>query len=89
MIVSNRARTWVSSMATEGCLWSAILVLASARTLRKVGLISPDGIRTAISWSQYRLVQKGMRIWRQEWKMLRSREQALCSALVPPVRIGR
>jgi hypothetical protein len=74
MIVSNRARTWVSSMATEGYLWSAVLVLASARTLRKVGLISPDGIRTAISWSQY-LVQKGMRIWRQEWKTLRSRQK--------------
>jgi hypothetical protein len=72
MIVSNRVCAWASFAATDGCLLSAILVLASARALRKVGLIGPEGIQTTISWSQYP-VQMGMRIWRREWATLRGR----------------
>jgi hypothetical protein len=62
-------RAWASFVASDGLLLSAVIVLAAARGLRRLRLIGPAGILTAIDLSQY-LVQRGMRIWRREWVML-------------------
>jgi hypothetical protein len=67
-------RAWASFRASDGLLLSAVFVLAAARGLRRLRLIGPAGILAAIRLSQY-LVQSGMRIWRQEWAMLRSRKR--------------
>ena len=67
----DRFRAWASFVASDGLLLSAVFVLAAARGLRRLRLIGPAGILTAIGVSQY-LVQRGMRIWRREWVMLRA-----------------
>ena len=67
-------RAWASFLASDGLLLSAVLVLAAARGLRRLRLIGPAGILTAIGLSQY-LVQRGMRISRREWAMLQGRKR--------------
>jgi hypothetical protein len=54
----DRFRAWASFLASDGLLLSAVFVLAAARGLRRLRLIGPAGILTAIGVSQY-LVQKG------------------------------
>jgi hypothetical protein len=70
----DRFRAWASFVASDGLLLSAVFVLAAARGLRRLRLIGPAGILTAIGVSQY-LVQRGMRIWRREWVMLGGRKR--------------
>jgi hypothetical protein len=67
-------RAWASFRASDGLLLSAVFVLAAARGLRRLRLIGPAGILTAIRLSQC-LVQSGMRIWRQESGMARGRRR--------------
>jgi hypothetical protein len=67
-------RAWASFLASDALLLSAVFVLAAARGLRRLRLIGPAGILTAIGVSQY-LVQRGMRIWRREWVMPRGRRR--------------
>jgi hypothetical protein len=70
----DRFRAWASFLASDGLLLSAVFLLAAARGLRRLRLIGPAGILTAIGVSQY-LVQTGMRIWRREWAMLQGRKR--------------
>src|SRR5258707_3041672 len=70
----DRFRAWASFLASDGLLLSAVFVLAAARGLRRLRIIGPAGILTAIGVSQY-LVQTGMRIWRREWAMLQGRRR--------------
>ena len=70
----DRFRAWASFLASDGLLLSAVFVLAAARGLRRLRLIGPAGILTAIGLSQY-LVQRGMRISRREWAMLQGRKR--------------
>ena len=69
----DRLGARVSFAVSDGFLLSAVLVLASARGLRKAGLIGPAGSLTAFRLSQC-LVRTGMRIWRREWVMPRNRK---------------
>jgi hypothetical protein len=66
----DRFRARASFLASDGLLLSAVFVLAAARSLRRLRLIGPRGILTAVGLSQY-LVRMGMRIWRREWAMRR------------------
>jgi hypothetical protein len=70
----DRFRAWALFLASDGLLLSAVFVLAAARGLRRLRLIGPAGILTAIAVSQY-LVQRGMRISRREWAMLQGRKR--------------
>jgi hypothetical protein len=69
----DRLGARVSFAVSDGFLLSAVFVLASARGLRKAGLIGPGGSLAAFRLSQY-LVQTGMQIWRREWVMPRNRK---------------
>jgi hypothetical protein len=70
----DRIRAWALFLASDVLLLSAVFVLAAARGLRRLRLIGPAGILTAIGVSQY-LVQRGMRIWRRGWGMPRRRKR--------------
>jgi hypothetical protein len=70
----DRLRAWASFLASDALLLSAVFVLTATRGLRRLRLIGPAGILTAIGVSQY-LVQRGMRISRREWAMLQGRKR--------------
>lgn len=66
----DRFRAWGSFLVSDALLLGAVFVLAAARGLRRLRLIGPAGILTAIGLSQC-LVRTGMGIWRREWMMRR------------------